>query len=106
MQLFENFGFLIQMLKTVFVELRFFLFYYVLVMLTFGIVFKVIFKDPSEDSQGAGPFSYLIMSLRIVWGDGEFDINKTEFKGIAWVAYILLMLTGNIILMNFLIAAV
>jgi len=46
------------------------------------------------------------MSLRTVWGEGSFDIEKTEFKIVAWISYILLMLVGNIVLLNFLIAVV
>jgi hypothetical protein len=46
------------------------------------------------------------MSLRIVWGEGSFDIEKSEYKFMAWMTYVLLMLCGNIVFMNFLIAVV
>ena len=46
------------------------------------------------------------MSLRIIWGEGSLEIDKTEFKVIAWLSYLMLMLIGNIVLLNFLIAVV
>ena len=66
----------------------------------------IIFNEPNEDSTGLGPFSYFIMSLRIVWGEGSFDIEKSDYKFMAWMTYILLMLVANIVFMNFLIAVV
>ena len=46
------------------------------------------------------------MSLRIVWGEGSFDIEQSDFKIMAWMTYILIILVGNIVFMNFLIAVV
>ncbi len=94
------------MLEAVFFQLSNFLAYIFIVMIAFGLIFRVIFDNPSSDSKGAGPFSFVIMAFRIVWGEGSFDIENTEYKTIAWVAYMLLMLIGNIILLNFLIASV
>jgi len=94
------------MVQAVFYDLRLFLAYYLMVITTFGFILMVIFDDPNPDSQGLGLFSYIIMSLRIVWGEGSFDIEKSEYKFLAWIAYVLLMLCGNIVFMNFLIAVV
>jgi len=94
------------MVQAVFYDLRLFLAYYSLVMLVFGFILMIVFNDPSKDSDGLGPFSYMIMSLRIVWGESSFDIEKSEYKIMAWLTYILIMLVGNIVFMNFLIAVV
>jgi hypothetical protein len=94
------------MVQAVFYDLRHFLAYYLMVITTFGFILMVIFDDPNPDSQGLGLFSYMIMSLRIVWGEGSFDIDKSEYKFMAWITYVLLMLCGNIVFMNFLIAVV
>jgi hypothetical protein len=106
LQIFHQFSFLIKMVESVFIELILFLLYLLMVMSTFGLIFKLIFDQPASDSVGAGFFSYIIMSLRIVWGEGSFEIDKTEWKTLAWISYTMLMLVGNIILLNFLIAAV
>jgi hypothetical protein len=94
------------MVQAVFYDLRLFLAYYLMVITTFGFILMVIFDEPNPDSQGLGLFSYMIMSLRIVWGEGSFDIDKSEYKFMAWITYVLLMLCGNIVFMNFLIAVV
>jgi hypothetical protein len=48
-----------------------------MVITTFGVIFMVIFDDPNSDSEGLGAFSFIIMSIRIVWGEASFDIQKT-----------------------------
>jgi hypothetical protein len=77
-----------------------------MVMTLFGFIFMILFGEPSQDSDGLGALSFVLMSFRIVWGEGSFDIEKTNYKIMAWVSYLLIMLTGNIVLLNFLIAAV
>jgi hypothetical protein len=94
------------MVEAVFYDLRLFLAYYLMVISTFGFILMVIFDEPNSDSQGLGPFSYIIMTLRIVWGEGSFDIESSQYKFLGWMTYVLLMLCGNIVFMNFLIAVV
>jgi hypothetical protein len=77
LKIFDSFSFLVQMVQGVFYDLRLFLAYYIMVITTFGVIFMVIFDDPNSDSEGLGPFSFIIMSLRIVWGEGSFDIEKS-----------------------------
>ena len=77
LKIFDSFSFLVQMVQGVFYDLRLFLAYYVMVITTFGVIFMVIFDDPNSDSEGLGPFSFIIMSLRIVWGEGSFNIEKS-----------------------------
>ena len=104
--IFDSLSFLVQMIQAVFYDLRLFLVYYIMVITTFGFILMVIFDDPNPDSEGLGTISYMIMSLRIVWGEGSFDIEKSPYKVMAWTTYVLLMLCGNIVFMNFLIAVV
>jgi hypothetical protein len=94
------------MVQAVFYDLRLFLAYYIMVITTFSFLLMVIFDDPNSDSEGLGTASFIIMSLRIVWGEGSFDIEKSQYKFMAWIIYVLMMLCGNIVLMNFLIAVV
>jgi hypothetical protein len=56
------------MIQAVFYDLRLFLAYYIIGITAFGFILMVIFDDPNRDSEGLGTFSYLIMSIRIVWG--------------------------------------
>jgi hypothetical protein len=77
LMIFESFSFLVQMVQAVFYDLRLFLAYYIMVITTFGFLLMVIFDEPNSDSEGLGLASYIIMSLRIVWGEGSFDIEKS-----------------------------
>jgi hypothetical protein len=74
LMIFESFSFLVQMVQAVFYDLRLFLAYYIMVITTFGFLLMVIFDEPNSDSEGLGPASFIIMSLRIVWGESSFDI--------------------------------
>jgi hypothetical protein len=74
LQIFELFSFLVQMIEAVFMDLKNFILYYFIVMTTFGFIFKILFEEPSADCAGLGSISYILMSLRIVWGEGSFDI--------------------------------
>ena len=104
--IFDSFSFIVQMVQAVFYDLRLFLAYYIMVITTFGLILSVLFDEPNSDSEGLGTFSYILMSLRILWGEGPFEIEKSQFKLVAWMTYILMMLCGNIVFMNFLIAVV
>jgi hypothetical protein len=97
------------MIQAVFYDLRLFLAYYIMVIVTFGFILMVIFDDPNSESGDGGlerPFSFIIMSLRMVWGEGSLNIEKSPYKFMAWMMYVLIMLCGNIVFMNFLIAVV
>ena len=106
LQIFDSFSFLVQMVQGVFYDLRIFLVYYLMVQTVFGFLLMILFKTPDDGSTGLDQLSYIIMSLRIVWGEGAFEIDKSNMKVTAWLTYILIMLVGNIVFMNFLIAVV
>ena len=94
------------MFEAVFMDLEDFIIYCFLARTTFGFIFKKLFEEPSAYCAGFGPFSFILMSLRIVWGEGSFRIEKTDSKVIGGLTCIILMLTGNILLINFIIAVV
>ena len=106
LKIFDAFSFLVFMIQAVFIDLRIFLAYYLMVMTLFGFVFMILFGEPSQDSEGLGPFSFILMSFRIVWGAGDFEIENTNYKIMGWISYMLIMVAGNIVFLNFLIAVV
>ena len=105
LKIFDSFSFLVQMVQAVFYDLRLFLAYNMMVITTFGFLLIVIFEHPNDESKNLGLAGYFVMSLRIVWG-GSYEIDKSAYQITAWITYVLLMLFGNIVLMNFLIAVV
>jgi hypothetical protein len=72
--IFDSFSFLVQMVQAVFYDLSNFLVYYFLVITTFGFILMVIFADDSNfDSDVSAPFSFIIVSLRMVLGEGPIN---------------------------------
>lgn len=59
-----------------------------------------------EDHDGIGPVKYFVMTLRTSLGDNDIDQSNSEYKILFWVIWVLIMLVGNIVLMNFIIAVV
>jgi hypothetical protein len=59
--------------------------------------------DDYEDIGGVGFFA---MVLRTNLGDHKIEPWKSDFKVLSWFVWILIMLIGNIVLMNFIIAVV
>jgi len=95
------------MIEAVLLDIRVFLIYYSIVMFTFSLLMGTLFDSPNEDCEGLGTIlGFFMQSFRIVWGEGSFEIKDTNYKAMAWFSYILIMLIGNIVFMNFLISVV
>ena len=72
--IFDSFSFLVQMVQAVFYDLSNFLVYYFLVITTFGFILMVIFANDSNfESNVSAPFSFIIVSLRMVLGEGPIN---------------------------------
>ena len=56
----------------------------------------------------SGQMVYFILALRQAIGDFDTStmIEGSEYKNIVWIVWFLLMMVGNIVFMNFLIAVV
>ena len=63
-------------------------------------------KDKPYD--GLGLLAYFALALRTAIGDNEMDhyVDNTLYNGLVWIVWITIVLVGNIIFMNFLIAVV
>lgn len=70
LKIFDRFSFLVQMIQAVFYDLRNFLYYYIMVITTLGFVLMIILNEPYSEKEFPGPLSFIIMSLRMVWGEG------------------------------------
>lgn len=107
LRIFDGFSFLVSMLKGVFNDLRYFLAYFLFVMVTFSLIFIVLIPNASESYEGTSMVSFLIIAFRTSLGDFEIDdYKKTDHLQLTWVAWFLLMLIGNVIFMNFIIAVI
>lgn len=79
---------------------------------TFGILLCIVIdKTPGEDSTYVDTgrfFRFFLMAFRTSIGDFEMGsfLDTTEGQIIAWFIWIVIMIVGNMIFMNFIIAVV
>ena len=60
-----------------------------------------------KNYDGTGMFAYIMLSLRTAIGDFTFDSYQAdEMKQVTWLVWLTLMIVGNIVFMNFIIAVV
>lgn len=67
----------------------------------------MLLPETKVNYEGAGYFSYLMMAFRTSIGDYTFDNYKaTVMKEVTWIVWLSLMIIGNVVFMNFIIAVV
>ena len=54
---------------------------------TFSVILMVLFDDPYSDSEGLGPLSFIVMTLRILGGRVASTFEKRLHKFTAWMTY-------------------
>ena len=109
LRIFKELSFLIQMLLTVFRDLKPFILFFGTVIGFFSMIFAVLLKDDLSNYEGLGPVGYFIIALRESIGDYDTNdsiINNTEYKILIWIVYLMVMIVGNVVFMNFIIAVV
>ncbi len=109
MRIFNQISFLIQMLIGVFHDLRWFLFFFGMVIAFFSIFISVLLKDDLSSYEGIGLVGYYIIAMRESIGDYDTNdsfISNSDYKILIWIIYLMVMILGNVIFMNFIIAVV
>ncbi|CDW80200.1 serine threonine protein kinase [Stylonychia lemnae] len=112
LRIFQGFSFLVQMLRAVFVDLKFFIALYGIVIVLYGLIFTLLMikaDDADLQYQGISYFGYFVMSFRASTGDFQVDnFNQLDEIHIvfAWLIWISSVLFLNIILLNFIIAVI
>ena len=98
------------MISSVFNDLKYFLMFFSLFMITFAIMISILIEPENlKEFKDIGIFVYLEMAFRSSIGDNEMDDYTgagNEHKTIIWIIWLLIMVVGNIIFMNFIIAVV
>ena len=109
LRLFEGFSFLVSMLRGVFLDLKFFLSFFAFVVITFSLILSVLIPSTSNEYPGTWMFSFLVIAFRTSLGDFEIDDYRgddVEMKELVWFVWLILMIVGNVIFMNFIVAVV
>lgn len=105
LRIFDDLGFMVQMVTAVFRDLQHFLVYFAILLSVFAVQVSVLMRDV-QGHEGIGPVQFFVMTLRTSLGDNDLDQEYTEFKILFWIVWVLIMLVGNIVMMNFIIAVV
>lgn len=87
------------MLCSVFIDLRYFLLFFALFNSMFACLLYIVFDN--HDS------NFFIMAFRSSIGDNEMgDYLSSQQNELAWTIWLLIMIVGNMVMMNFIIAVV
>jgi hypothetical protein len=95
------------MLLNVFYDLRYFLLFFGLAVVSFSLYLGIL-VDELTDYEGIGPIGYFGIALRTSLGDYDFDsfVKNSDYDILTWLVWFLVMIVGNVIFMNFIIAVV
>jgi hypothetical protein len=108
-RIWTKLSFMVKMLVTVFFELRYFLFFFLLVIGGLTVMIEIILKDSGENYEGIKTSAFFVLALRQSIGDYDTSslIDGTDnFKILAWLLWFLILIVGNVVFMNFIIAVV
>ena len=102
-------SFLVKMLTTVFQKLGLFFLYFLMVIAAFTLMIDIVAQDVGDAYKGISKAALFVMALRQSIGDGDTStlIDNTEkYKILVWILWFIIMLVGNVVFMNFIIAVV
>lgn len=108
LRIYDSMSFLVQMIQSVFYDLRFFLLFFGIFLSFFGLLLLVIIPVPSDyDTLSVSPLAYFLIALRTSVGDNEMgDYNSETYGNLSWLVWLVIVIVGNIVFMNFIIAVV
>jgi len=97
------------MLLAVFSDLKSFILFFGIDIGFFSIFLIALLKDDLANYEGIGSVGYFIIALRESLGD--FDTidsitNNSDYKILIWIVYLMIIILGNVVFMNFIIAVV
>ena len=107
-RIFTKLAFLVRMLVNVFYDLRYFLLFFLIVVCMFTTLIHIIVDEVEEGYEGIGALSFFVLALRQSVGDYDSStlVSGSQYKILVWILWFLIMVVGNIVFMNFIIAVV
>ena len=95
------------MIVTVFRDIKNFIIYFFILLAFMAVKISLILTDV-EGFDGIGSFKWFILALQSALLDGDIAgyESNTEYNILFWAVWCLIVLVGNIVLMNFIIAVV
>jgi hypothetical protein len=103
-------SFLVRMLIVVFKELLIFLLFFLLVIGCLTVMAQIIIKESGDGYAGIKTAAFFVIVLRQAIGDYDtssiIEGTRGDLKILAWLFWLLILIIGNIVFMNFIIAVV
>jgi hypothetical protein len=103
-------SFLVRMLIVVFKELLIFLLFFLLVIGGLTVMAQIIIKESGDGYAGIKTAAFFVIVLRQAIGDYDtssiIEGTRGDLKILAWLFWLLILIIGNIVFMNFIIAVV
>lgn len=119
MRIYEHMSFLVHMLVSVLYELRHFMLFYILFNLYLSFLAYVLINQDSlvDSTNNDNEFNlydylnfvkYFIMVFRTALGDFDIEdyFQNNNFRIITWIVWAVIIIFGNVVFMNFIIAVV
>ena len=76
----------------------------------FTIMIDIVAQDVGGAYKGISKAALFVMALRQSIGDGDtstlVDLTEKKYKILVWILWFLILLVGNVVFMNFIIAVV
>lgn len=73
LRIYDGFSFLVAMIQGVFMDLKYFIAFYVFVLILFSFMFSILDIKLGDSYEPIGVIGYFIMSFRTSTGDFEVD---------------------------------
>jgi hypothetical protein len=95
------------MLAQVFRDMLNFLYLFSFVVIFFSVFLGILVKDLT-DYEGIGSIGYFAIALRQSIGDYDTAsfAKNSDYDILTWLVWLVVMLVGNVVFMNFIIAVV
>jgi hypothetical protein len=111
MRVILSFSYIVTMIKSVIVDLRVFLTFYMIMVISLSMLFDVIARNTSTEYKLVGhSFGNIFATLRLSLGDFDFSLINdealTKTHILFWVMWIFMVLFSSLIFLNFVIAEV
>jgi hypothetical protein len=96
------------MLANVFKDIGYFLLFFAIVIGAFATAWTILVDTIPDSYDGITKIGYFAMGLRRALGDNETDelVKESNYKVLAWILWLIIVIVGNIVFMNFVIAVV
>ncbi|CDW91093.1 wd-40 repeat protein [Stylonychia lemnae] len=110
LRIYDGFSFLVQMMAGVFKDIKYFISFFLIMILQFGMILLVLFKaEEIDEYNGVNGMAYFLMAFRI--SSGDFQLDNYQNQGsllviVSWIIWISAVFTLNIVFMNFIIAVI